>query len=141
MLMRSSKFDLEKFCELVVAAIVMHNLSLSFVEYTGIKSMLPYLREDVVLISRNTVKADIIKLHKRQKSIAVIFDPWYKIQFVEWSYTKLYGSDSAEFKKVKDHLFALYDEYAVEVLNTPSALNDTPFDEKNVHKGKNEFLK
>ncbi|EOY16831.1 BED zinc finger,hAT family dimerization domain [Theobroma cacao] len=339
MLMRSSKFDLEKFRELVVAAIVMHNLPLSFVEYTGIKSMLPYLREDVVLISRNTVKADIIKylcltahfvnknwvlqkrilnfsfmppphngvalsekiyallvewgiesklfsitldnasandtfvdllkvqlimrkqllgrgkffhirccahilnlivqdglkeidsaIQKVRESIkyvagsqgrkqkflecvslvnlnakrglkqdvptrwnstllmlesalyfrltfshleisdsnfkhspsrdewdrieklskflsvfyeitSVMFDPWYKIQFVEWSYTKLYGSDSAEFKKVKDHLFALYDEYAVEVPNTPSALNDTPFDEKNVHKGKNEFLK
>ncbi|EOX99652.1 BED zinc finger,hAT family dimerization domain [Theobroma cacao] len=305
MLMRSSKFDLEKFRELVVATIVMHNLPLSFVEYIGTKSMLSYLREDVVLISRNTVKADIIKMHKREKyglkevdsaiqkvresikyvkgsqgrkqkflecvslvnlnakrslkqdvptwwnstfpmlesalyfrlafsyleisdsnfkhspsrnkwdrieklskflsvfyeitcvfsetkypttdlyfpsifmarmtleehmsgddvylknmatqmffkfekywseislilAIAVIFDYRYKIQFVEWSYAKFYGSDSAEFKKVQDHLFSLYDEYAVKVSNTLFALNDIPFDEKNVHKGKNEFLK
>ncbi|XP_017972506.1 PREDICTED: zinc finger BED domain-containing protein RICESLEEPER 3 [Theobroma cacao] len=371
MLMKSSKFDPEKFRELVVAAIVMHNLPLSFVKYTGIKSILSYLREDVVLIFRNTVKAHIIKMHKREKckiqsllqespgricltfdlwtsvvtdgykcltahfvdknwvlqkrilnfsymppphngvalsrkiyallvewgiesklfsitldnasandtfvdllkvqlnmrkqllgggkffhirccahilnlivqdglkevdsaiqkvresikyvkgsqgrkqkflecvslvnlnakrglkqdvptrwnstflmlesalyfrlafshleisdsnfnhspskdewdrieklskflsilAIVVIFDPRYKIQFVEWSYTKLYGSDSTEFKKVKDHLFALYDEYAVKVPKTPSSLNDRPFDEKNVHKGKNKFLK
>ncbi|XP_017970004.1 PREDICTED: zinc finger BED domain-containing protein RICESLEEPER 2 [Theobroma cacao] len=74
-------------------------------------------------------------------AIAVIFDYRYKIQFVEWSYAKFYGSDSAEFKKVQDHLFSLYDEYAVKVSNTLFALNDIPFDEKNVHKGKNEFLK
>ncbi|EOY09496.1 Ac-like transposase THELMA13 [Theobroma cacao] len=74
-------------------------------------------------------------------TIAVIFDPRYKIQFMEWSYTKLYGSNSAEFKKVKDHLFALYDEYAVKVSNTPSSLNDTSFDGKKVQKGKNKFLK
>ncbi|EOY21377.1 Ac-like transposase THELMA13 [Theobroma cacao] len=91
MLMRSSKFDPKKFCELVVAAIVMHNLPLSFVEYTGIKSMLSYLREDVVLISRNTVKAHIIKMHKREKCkiqsllqespgrICLTFDLWTSI--------------------------------------------------------------
>ncbi|KAK6239005.1 hypothetical protein QUC31_004474 [Theobroma cacao] len=56
MLMRSSKFDPEKFCELVVAAIVMHNLPLSIVEYIGIRSMLSYLREDVVLISGTLLK-------------------------------------------------------------------------------------
>ncbi|EOX94307.1 Uncharacterized protein TCM_003896 [Theobroma cacao] len=74
-------------------------------------------------------------------AIAVIFDSRYKIQFVRWSYTKLYGSNSVEFKKVKDHLFALYDEYAVKVLNTPSYLNDIHFDGKKVQKGKKEFLK
>ncbi|XP_017970388.1 PREDICTED: zinc finger BED domain-containing protein DAYSLEEPER-like [Theobroma cacao] len=91
MLMRSSKFDLEKFRELVVAAIVMHNLPLSFVEYIGTKSMLSYLREDVVLISRNTVKADIIKMHKREKCkiqsllqespgrICLTFDLWTSV--------------------------------------------------------------
>ncbi|KAK6260045.1 hypothetical protein SCA6_014519 [Theobroma cacao] len=74
-------------------------------------------------------------------AIAVIFDPRYKIQFVNWSYTKLYGSNSAEFKKVEDHLFTIYDEYTVKVSNTPSSLNDTPFDGRKVQKGKKEFLK
>ncbi|KAK6263850.1 hypothetical protein SCA6_019284 [Theobroma cacao] len=51
----------------MVVAIVMHNLPLSFVVYTGIRSMLPYLRKDVVIIARNTIKADIIKIHKRKR--------------------------------------------------------------------------
>ena len=44
-------------------------------------------------------------------AIAVILDPRYKLQFVDWSYKKLYGNDSYEFQRVKDTLFSLYDEY------------------------------
>ena len=33
-------------------------------------------------------------------SIAIILDPRYKIRFVDWAYSKLYGSDSYEFKCV-----------------------------------------
>lgn len=43
-------------------------------------------------------------------AIAVILDPRYKIQFVEWSYNKLYGHDS-RVKKVRDALFSLHSEY------------------------------
>ena len=49
---RSSKFDSEKFRELLVAAIVMHELPLSFVEYAGVRLMLSYLNPDVSIISR-----------------------------------------------------------------------------------------
>nr|GMC86818.1 zinc finger BED domain-containing protein RICESLEEPER 2-like [Ipomoea batatas] len=45
-------------------------------------------------------------------AIAVILDPRYKIHFVDWSYKRLYGHDSMEFKKVKESLFSLYNEYA-----------------------------
>ncbi|WOK99873.1 hypothetical protein Cni_G08585 [Canna indica] len=45
-------------------------------------------------------------------SIAVILDPRYKLQFVDWSYKKLYGSHSCEFEMVPNKLFALYEEYA-----------------------------
>ena len=44
-------------------------------------------------------------------AIAVILDPRYKLQFVDWSYKKFYGNDSYEFQRVKDNLFSLYDEY------------------------------
>ena len=44
-------------------------------------------------------------------AIAMILDPRYKLQFVDWSYKKLYRNDSYEFERVKDNLFSLYDEY------------------------------
>ena len=44
-------------------------------------------------------------------AIAVILDPRYKIQFVEWAYTKLHGKDSYEFKHVHDTLITLFDVY------------------------------
>nr|GMC60524.1 putative Zinc finger, BED-type [Ipomoea batatas] len=187
MLMRSRKFSEEKFRELLISAIVMHNMPLSFVEYDGFRTVFSYLKDDVPTISRNTAKADmhcpskdewdrIEKLSKflgvfyeitcvfsgtkyptanlyfpaifkarltleEQKNgddlcmrnmvvqmfakfekywsafslilaIAVILDPRYKIHFVDWSYKRLYGHDSMEFKKVKDSLFSLYNEYA-----------------------------
>ncbi|XVF81302.1 hypothetical protein PTKIN_Ptkin15bG0144500 [Pterospermum kingtungense] len=45
-------------------------------------------------------------------AIAVILDPRYKLQFVDWAYKKLYGDNSKEFEKVKNTLYYLYDEYA-----------------------------
>ena len=44
-------------------------------------------------------------------AIAVILDPRYKLQFMDWSYKKFYGNDSYEFQRVKDNLFSFYDEY------------------------------
>ncbi|XP_070660473.1 zinc finger BED domain-containing protein DAYSLEEPER-like [Malus domestica] len=44
-------------------------------------------------------------------AIAVILDPRYKLQFVEWGYDKLYGKESRELKDVGDTLFALFGSY------------------------------
>ena len=44
-------------------------------------------------------------------AIAVVFDPRYKLTFVDFCYKKLYGEDSSQFKEVESALFALYDEY------------------------------
>ncbi|XP_024029605.1 zinc finger BED domain-containing protein RICESLEEPER 2-like [Morus notabilis] len=62
-----SKYDPEKFCELVVAAIIMHDLPFSFVEYAGIRSIFQYLHPQIQLVSRNTAKADALKFYKREK--------------------------------------------------------------------------
>ncbi|KAI5343326.1 hypothetical protein L3X38_011202 [Prunus dulcis] len=43
--------------------------------------------------------------------IAVILDPRYKIQFVEFCYKRLYGYNSEEMTKVPDMLFSLFDLY------------------------------
>ncbi|KAA8544664.1 hypothetical protein F0562_019489 [Nyssa sinensis] len=47
----------------------------------------------------------------KQKSIAVIFDPRYKIQFIEFSFNKLYGDGSNQLTHVRNKLFSLFDEY------------------------------
>ncbi|XP_059627350.1 zinc finger BED domain-containing protein RICESLEEPER 1-like [Cornus florida] len=44
-------------------------------------------------------------------AIAVILDPHFKLYFVAFSYTKIYGYDSREIKRVRDNLFSLFNEY------------------------------
>lgn len=45
-------------------------------------------------------------------AIAVILDPRYKIHFVEWAYSKLYGNDSFEFHRVKETMDSLFKVYS-----------------------------
>ena len=63
MLMRSTKFNFEQFLEKFIVVIVMHNLPLSFVKYSGIKELFSYLHDGVTSISRNTAKSDILNMH------------------------------------------------------------------------------
>ena len=44
-------------------------------------------------------------------AIALVFDPRYKLQFVGFSYKKLYGENSDQYVDVRQRLFALFDEY------------------------------
>ena len=46
----SSKFDPDTFRELLVVAIVMHDLPFQFVEYISVRAIFSYLRFDVVHI-------------------------------------------------------------------------------------------
>ncbi|XP_031378256.1 zinc finger BED domain-containing protein RICESLEEPER 2-like [Punica granatum] len=68
MSLRNAIFDPERFRELLIAAIIMHDLPLAFVEYTAIRSVFAYLRESVPVISRNTARADVLKVYKKEKS-------------------------------------------------------------------------
>ncbi|XP_042973044.1 zinc finger BED domain-containing protein RICESLEEPER 2-like [Carya illinoinensis] len=61
------KFDSNEYRELLIAAIVKHELPCRFVEYSGVRSLLQYLRPDVPIISRNTAKADLVKMYHREK--------------------------------------------------------------------------
>ena len=46
-------------------------------------------------------------------AVAVIFDPRYKFQFLEFCYSKLYGPRFDELARVKNIVFSLFDEYSV----------------------------
>ena len=45
-------------------------------------------------------------------AIAVVFDPRYKLHFVEWSYKKIYGDDNPQYDIVDELLKTTFDEYA-----------------------------
>ncbi|KAL5576694.1 hypothetical protein UlMin_018393 [Ulmus minor] len=64
----SNKFDPDKLRELIVYAIIMHDLPFQFVEYEGVRSILQYLRPEVQLVSRNTIKSDCMKIHQKEKA-------------------------------------------------------------------------
>ena len=61
--MQSSKFNSEKFYKLLTYVIIKYDLSFQVVEYEGIRSLFAYICEDVKLVSKNTVKADMLKLY------------------------------------------------------------------------------
>ena len=65
--MLQNKITQEEFREMLAEAIIKHNLPFSFVEYEGIRKIFSYLNSDVKHISRNTSKADILKLYKKEK--------------------------------------------------------------------------
>ncbi|KAH9712218.1 BED-type domain-containing protein [Citrus sinensis] len=51
-------------------------------------------------------------------AIAVILDSRYKMAFIEFAYSKVYGQNSEELKHVRDKLFSIFGEYN---LITPSS--------------------
>jgi len=63
----ASKFCPKRYRELLVGTIIKHDLPFSYVEYDGVREVHRYLRNDVPLISRNTAKADLIKMHMLEK--------------------------------------------------------------------------
>lgn len=66
------KFDMEIFQELLLKAIIRHNLPFSFVEYQGIRDVFRYISEDIKLPCRNTIKSHTLRLFKNEKKNFVI---------------------------------------------------------------------
>jgi hypothetical protein len=63
----ASQFCPKRYRELLIGTIIKHDLLFSYVEYDGVREMHRFLRSDVPLISRNTAKADLIKMHMLEK--------------------------------------------------------------------------
>ncbi|KAK2662687.1 hypothetical protein Ddye_001261 [Dipteronia dyeriana] len=53
--------------DIISAAIVLHDLPFKFVEWSWIIRLIEYLCDDVTLVSRNTAKADVLRLFSREK--------------------------------------------------------------------------
>ncbi|KAH9705023.1 BED-type domain-containing protein [Citrus sinensis] len=82
------KWDMATVRVFIARMIVMHELPLSFVEYIGFYKLLKLLQPSIETISRNTIKAEILKLYDIEKTkamsvleacdsrIAVTMDMW-----------------------------------------------------------------
>lgn len=67
--LKSPQFEPERFRDQsLIYAIIMHESLLSFVEYDGIRALLPYLHEGSPLICWNTIRSDLLKIYQREKS-------------------------------------------------------------------------
>jgi len=66
--LRGSKIDHGMYKELLVKMIVRHELSFLLVEYKGVRECLAHLNPDVKHITRNTCKANVLKLYQKGKS-------------------------------------------------------------------------
>ena len=65
--MLQNKITQEVFREMLVKAIIKQNLPFSFVEYEGNRKVFNYLNSDIKHKSRNTSKANFLKLYKKEK--------------------------------------------------------------------------
>lgn len=62
------KFDHEKFKEILMEAIMMHDLPFQIVEWAGFRDLLLYLCPDLQLGTRSTMGADCIEMYRREKA-------------------------------------------------------------------------
>ena len=57
----SIQYDSNKFRELVIVSIVMHDLPFQFVEWAEIRAIHQYLYPNVDTLTRNTTKVNVLK--------------------------------------------------------------------------------
>lgn len=68
------KWDMATVKVFIDRMIVLHELSLSFVEYIGFHELLKLLQPSIETISRNSIKTEILKLYdiKKTKAISIL---------------------------------------------------------------------
>jgi len=55
--------------ELCANLIIQHGLPFNFVKYEVLRTWITYLNFDACLVSRNTIKSDVLKIHMKERSI------------------------------------------------------------------------
>lgn len=82
--LRNTSFDPKIFRDLITSAVVRHNLPLSFVEYEGVREAFLYANPSATLVSRNTLKSDIIALYKHERKL--LFNLFKTYELLNFSY-------------------------------------------------------
>lgn len=87
MSIREGLFDPRIFWDMIANAVVRHNLPLQFIEYEGVKESFLYANHRATLVTRNTLKSDILALYKYEKNSCLIC---LKIIMVEFALLRIY---------------------------------------------------
>uniref|UniRef100_A0A803MNZ9 hAT-like transposase RNase-H fold domain-containing protein n=1 Tax=Chenopodium quinoa TaxID=63459 RepID=A0A803MNZ9_CHEQI len=67
MMNRVPTIDYDIVREMLSIAVVKHDFPFQFAEYSAVRKLINYINPDVKLVSRNTLKADVLKMFKREK--------------------------------------------------------------------------
>uniref|UniRef100_A0A803LBJ8 BED-type domain-containing protein n=1 Tax=Chenopodium quinoa TaxID=63459 RepID=A0A803LBJ8_CHEQI len=106
---RLREFDANYFRELLSLAIVEHDMPFQFVEFKDL-----FMQKMACKMYEKFGK--YWSEFSTFMAAAVVLDPRYKLQCVNWGYMRIYGQHSVEyeleFSKVKDALRRLYEAYA-----------------------------
>ena len=93
--LRANWYESQKLCELFSKSILMHDLPFQFVEYTRIRALFNYLYLEVDTVSKNTAKADILKLYQREmtriKAMLDVIPSRISLTSNLWSYVMSVG--------------------------------------------------
>uniref|UniRef100_A0A803N0I4 BED-type domain-containing protein n=1 Tax=Chenopodium quinoa TaxID=63459 RepID=A0A803N0I4_CHEQI len=135
MMNRVPTIDYDIVREMLSIAVVKHDLPFQFAEYSAVRKLINYINPDVKLVSRNTLKADVLKMMAARMNekfakywtnfsiimvVVVVLDPRFKYEFVEWAFKKVYGEieGTNELVKFKERLDYLYGAYVTEASTT-----------------------
>jgi len=66
--LKAKKIDHIVFRELCANLIIRHGLPLNFFEYKKLNTWISYLNPDAILVSRNTIKNEILRIFMKEKS-------------------------------------------------------------------------
>ncbi|KAI3694988.1 hypothetical protein L1987_77975 [Smallanthus sonchifolius] len=66
---KRAPLDQATYREKLAISIIKHNYPMSYVEHEGTRDLHKFLHRDVKTITRNTAKADILKIYNREKAI------------------------------------------------------------------------
>jgi len=67
--LKSKKIDQMVSRELCANLIIRHGLPFKFVEYEELRTWITYLNHYAILVSRNTIKSDVLRIFQREKNL------------------------------------------------------------------------
>ncbi|XP_035844106.1 uncharacterized protein LOC110932214 [Helianthus annuus] len=83
-------------------------------------------------------KCNHVIIYDSKQAIAVVLDPRYKLHFIEWSYSQVYGRDSNEYEYVDEVLHSTFHEYVELNMDGGSSTNSNVASTSDASKGVEE---